>query len=417
MKIPNDVKYIIDTLNNNNFEAFIVGGCVRDCLMGITPKDWDITTSALPEQVKKLFKKTFDTGIKHGTITVVINKIGYEVTTYRIDGEYFDGRHPENVFYTSNLEEDLLRRDFTINAIAYNEDIGYVDPFNGINHIKNKIIRGVGEPSKRFQEDALRMFRAVRFSAQLDFNIENKTYEALINNSQLICQVSIERIRDEFIKLIMTDNAQKVDILLESGLIKNINYTSEGFSKNEWENYIIKYFENNFEKVVPYVLSCNKNVSNRLSLLFVDLRKDLLQRFLKFFRLDNKTIKEIGMFVSAINMDFEDSYYSIRKYLNTFEKDYFLNILYLKNVINNVNHDSKAVEYIDNIKSKVLEILDNNDCYKISSLKINGEKLKVLGVTEGKKIGGTLNYLLDEVMKEPYKNDEKILEEIVASKY
>mgnify|MGYP002747897424 FL=1 len=172
INIPGSVKLIIDVLENNGYEAFAVGGCVRDTILDREPQDWDITTSALPEQVKELFNRTLDTGIQHGTVTVMIKHVGYEVTTYRIDGEYNDSRHPESVEFTSNLIEDLKRRDFTINAMAYNEREGLVDAFDGINDINNKIIRCVGEPEERFGEDALRILRAVRFSAQLGFDID-----------------------------------------------------------------------------------------------------------------------------------------------------------------------------------------------------------------------------------------------------
>ena len=176
--LPKDVKYILDTLHKNGYEGYIVGGCVRDAIMGIPPHDWDMTTSAKPEEVKKLFSHTFDTGIKHGTVTVVLNKENYEITTYRIEGGYDDCRHPNDVSFTTDLHEDLLRRDFTMNAIAYNEEEGYVDIFGGIGDIAKKTIKGVGEADERFKEDALRMLRAVRFSAQLGFDIEEKTEEA-----------------------------------------------------------------------------------------------------------------------------------------------------------------------------------------------------------------------------------------------
>ena len=201
IQLPEDVKRIINTLKEAGFEAYAVGGCVRDCLLGKTPNDWDITTSALPTEVKGLFSHTFDTGIKHGTVTVLLHHVGYEVTTYRIDGEYEDGRHPKEVSFTRSLKEDLLRRDFTINAMAYNEEDGIQDLFGGQQDLADGIIRCVGKAEDRFGEDALRMLRAVRFSAQLGFEIESETLKAMKSLSANLKLVSAERIRVELVKL------------------------------------------------------------------------------------------------------------------------------------------------------------------------------------------------------------------------
>ena len=202
INIPNNVQFIIDTFYKNNYEAFMVGGCVRDCLLGLTPKDYDITTSALPNITESLFEKTIPTGIKHGTITVVLDNENLEVTTYRTEGNYLDNRHPESVEFVSNIKEDLSRRDFTVNALAYNNKEGLIDYFNGIDDIKNKTIKAVGDPNKRFQEDALRMLRAIRFSCQLGFKIDDSTYAAIKSNYKLIKNISIERIRDELCKIL-----------------------------------------------------------------------------------------------------------------------------------------------------------------------------------------------------------------------
>ena len=212
MNIPKPVVYIIEELEKNGFEGFIVGGCVRDYLLGFSPKDFDITTNALPQDIKNIFSHTIDTGIEHGTVTVVIDKQNFEVTTYRIDGEYKDNRRPENVIFSEKIDEDLSRRDFTMNAIAYSINKGFVDTFNGREDIKNKLIKGVGEADKRFKEDALRMMRGVRFSAQLGFDIEEKTFNAIIDNASLIKNISIERTRDEFLKLVKSDYIEKLNL-------------------------------------------------------------------------------------------------------------------------------------------------------------------------------------------------------------
>ena len=179
ISIPKHASDIIKTLSAHGYEAYVVGGCVRDSILGKEPADWDITTSALPEQVKALFPRTIDTGLKHGTVTIMMDKVGYEVTTYRIDGTYEDHRHPNEVTFTSDLKEDLMRRDFTINAMAYNEEQGLVDLFGGIQDLTDRIIRCVGNPAERFDEDALRMLRAVRFAGQLNFKIEENTKAAI----------------------------------------------------------------------------------------------------------------------------------------------------------------------------------------------------------------------------------------------
>ncbi|MCR5624809.1 MAG: CCA tRNA nucleotidyltransferase [Lachnospiraceae bacterium] len=219
IKMPDDVISIIKTLNKAGFEAYAVGGCVRDCLLKREVNDWDITTIAEPYEVKRLFKRTIDTGLQHGTVTVLLNGSGYEVTTYRVDGEYTDGRHPKEVTFTKSLTEDLKRRDFTINAMAYNDETGIIDEFDGISDLENKVIRCVGNPDERFTEDYLRIMRAVRFSAQLGFEIEEKTLAAIKNHTEGLKNVSWERIRVELTKLITSDNADRINVLYETGIL------------------------------------------------------------------------------------------------------------------------------------------------------------------------------------------------------
>ena len=188
--LPKNVKKIIESLNEHGFEGFAVGGCVRDSLLNKIPTDWDITTNALPADIKKIFKKTFDTGIAHGTVTVLMDGVGYEITTYRIDGDYTDGRHPDSVSFSKNLSEDLCRRDFTVNAMAYSPQKGIVDLYKGREDLQKGIIRAVGDAGKRFDEDALRMLRAIRFASQLGFEIEDNTFEAIKQKAKLLVNVS-----------------------------------------------------------------------------------------------------------------------------------------------------------------------------------------------------------------------------------
>ena len=218
--VPRGAEYIMETLKAAGFEAFAVGGCVRDSILGREPQDWDITTSARPEQVKALFPRTIDTGLQHGTVTVMQNREGFEVTTYRIDGEYEDGRHPKEVVFTPNLEEDLKRRDFTINAMAYNRERGLVDLFGGMEDIKAGVIRCVGEPEERFGEDALRMLRAVRFSAQLGYSIDETTGEGIRKLAGTLVQVSAERIQAELVKMMLSPHPDYLRQAYELGVTK-----------------------------------------------------------------------------------------------------------------------------------------------------------------------------------------------------
>ena len=220
IQIPDSVQFIIRTIEEAGFEAYAVGGCVRDSILGRVPDDWDITTSAKPEDIKQLFRHTIDTGIQHGTVTVLIKKECYEVTTYRIDGEYEDSRHPKEVNFTPLLSEDLKRRDFTINAMAYNEKSGIVDLFGGQEDLHNGIIRCVGEPRERFKEDALRIMRAVRFSAQLGYDIEERTAEAIKDLAHTLGRISVERIQVELVKLLVSDHPEYVQKLYEMGLTR-----------------------------------------------------------------------------------------------------------------------------------------------------------------------------------------------------
>ncbi|MCR1824761.1 CCA tRNA nucleotidyltransferase, partial [Terrisporobacter muris] len=240
MDLPPKVKYIIDKIYENNYEAYIVGGCVRDAILGFEPNDYDITTSATPKVIKEIFRdfKCIDIGIEHGTVSVVIDDDIYEITTYRIEGEYKDHRRPENVDFTSKLEEDLKRRDFTINAMAYNEKEGLIDLFGGNIDIENKIIKTVGNPYNRFNEDGLRMIRAIRFSSKLNFKIEDNTLLAIYDNAQIIKNISLERITDEFNKIILSNKPENVIYLFKTKLLNYLNISSE-----EDENKIAELYK------------------------------------------------------------------------------------------------------------------------------------------------------------------------------
>lgn len=379
MKLPENVKYILNELYKNGYEGYIVGGCVRDHLMGKEPHDYDITTSALPEEVKEIFPHTVDTGIQHGTVTVIIDKTGYEITTYRIDGEYKDNRHPEEVIFTDRLSGDLSRRDFTINAIAYNDVKGYVDLFGGIEDIKRRVIRGVGEPAKRFQEDALRMMRAVRFSAQLDFAIEENTLNALKENADLIRNISIERIREEFFKLILSDHNERLDILLNSGMT---------------EHFLPEILNKKFD--YGKINSLSRDIVVRLAYIFYGIEWGNVKKIMKRLRTDNKSMAAVTLISKYTDYEIIDLY-SMRKLVSLTEEN-------IKRVIEVMcavkNCDSEMYfNMLEEIK---------NDCCSLKDLELSGNDLIETGI-RGKLVGEALNKALDYVMREPQKNQKDIL--------
>lgn len=396
--IPEDVKIILKTLNEQGYEAYVVGGCVRDCILNRNPQDWDITTSAKPDEVKECFLHTYDTGIQHGTVTVVFHNQHYEITTYRIEGLYEDYRRPKEVFFTNNLKEDLLRRDFTMNAIAYHPNEGFQDPFSGMKDIKNKLIKGVGVASERFQEDALRMLRAIRFSAQLGFEIEEKTYHALCENIKLIEKISVERIKEETEKLILADFAEKTKLLWETGLIIYM------FPK--WYERI----EQNGIQIIQSFLKSEKNSILRWTLLIYCLGKKEAEKFLKYLKFDTKTLRIILSLVENLKIKILEKEYFIRKMLCEIGIEEFKLLLKLKSAV-------EHKENIRNINTILFCILERQDCIFLKQLCINGEDLFYLGIEKGKRVGLILNDVLDFVHKNPNKNNKEDLICYVKEKF
>lgn len=375
INIPIEVEKIINNLQNENFEAYIVGGCVRDNILGIEPKDWDIATNAKPEQIKKIFVKTVDTGLAHGTVTVILNKKHFEVTTYRIDGEYKDCRRPENVFFTDDLLQDLSRRDFTMNAIAFNQK--YIDPFNGLQDIKNKLIRCVGDSSERFREDALRMMRAIRFANQLNFDLESKTFVALKKNVELIKFVSIERIRDELVKLFFSD-ARKINLLNESKILQFVNHD------------FYEYLCDNLNEISKKLLRVKKSCDTIFSVILCKMKPQNAYSLMKFFRFDNKTCDSVRKILTYLNAKISNTY-DVKKIICTIGYENFYKLLDIRN----------ALEIFDNAKDISQNI--SGDCIFIKDLAVSGDDIKSLGFS-GKEIGNVLKYLLDIVHKFPEKN-------------
>ena len=381
MQIPKDVQEILQSLTFEGHEAVIVGGCVRDSLMGLAPKDWDIATSAQPDEVKKVFRHTVDTGIEHGTVSVIINQQAYEVTTYRIDGLYKDGRRPTEVTFTTDLEEDLSRRDFTMNAIAYSPVVGLVDPFNGVNDIKNKNIRCVGHAPSRFTEDALRMMRAIRFAAQLSFSIDPETYAAIAPLANRIQMVSVERIREELTKTLASPNPGVLPLLEETGLWF--------FPKLE------------LERAVPWLTMCPKEPAMLYALLYAD------EKFMRQLKFDNHCIKETDTYTRWLTKYIPNSNYNIKVALNEMGAEQFQKLLILKNIIEPNEHWNK-------VRASCERILLSNECYTLKDLAVNGQDLIEIGIAPGENMGRIIAKLLDTVMKTADTNDKSALLEIAC---
>lgn len=430
MKIPFNVKKIISVLEDNGYEAYIVGGCVRDSYLGITPKDWDITTSAMPSVVKRLFKHTVDTGIKHGTVTVIMDKIPYEVTTYRIDGEYLDSRHPKEVIYTKNIVEDLLRRDFTINAMAYNDKDGLIDEFFGIKDLENHIIRCVGNPYDRFKEDALRMLRAVRFSARFGFEIEENTKKAIKELSHTLSKISMERIREEFVQILVSDYPEKIDELYRDGLLDTF--------LPEWDE-MVKTSQNSMHhiyNVSNHTIHTLKNIENtrvlRLSALFHDIGKPytkvtdnnkdhfdgheqksayLALKIMKRLKFDNKTIKKVTSLVRFHNLRINDKK-ELKSIMSKTSLIIFPEIFELNKADILAQSEYKRGEKLDKlyrVRKMYQKIMQDKEPLFIKDLDIKGEDLLKNGIKKGKYMGEILNRLLDIVIENPQKNKKEIL--------
>lgn len=381
-KLPKKIEYVLKSITDNGFEAYIVGGCVRDMLMGKAPHDFDITTSAMPEEIQNIFEKTVPTGIKHGTITVIIEGEPIEVTTFRSDGDYIDCRHPERVEFVRNIEADLSRRDFTINAIACNPDKGIVDLFYGIDDINSKILRAVGNPEKRFCEDALRIMRLFRFASVLGFEIEEKTHAAALLKAPLLKYVSIERINTELCKLLCGKNCEIITDLINNGGLSHLG---------------ISYVEG-LEKI--------KNLPENIGIrLFAFLRQTNanLYDFFNKFKASNRLKNEVFIF-DKISILPTLSKKDIKELLNLADAQICKDYLDYISVFSGVDTTLQ--------KEMLGQILSLNEPYKISHLDIDGNDLMKIGIT-GEKAGETLENLRQFILEYPEANTkEKLLEKL-----
>ena len=435
--IPDDVNYILNKLHNAGYEAYAVGGCIRDSILGRTPDDWDITTSAKPEQIKELFPKTIDTGIRHGTVTVMRKHTGYEVTTYRIDGEYEDSRHPKEVIFTSDLLEDLRRRDFTINAMAYNHECGLVDAFGGMEDIKNKVIRCVGNPVCRLEEDALRMMRAVRFSAQLGYEIEEETKKAVKELAGNLKNISAERIQVELVKLLVSDHPDYLRKAYELGMtevfLPEFDKAMKTIQKNPHHKYTVG------EHMLHSLSYVEQDKVLRLTMVLHDIAKpetmtedengihhfhghcevgeEMVRKILRRLRFDNDTIGKVSRLVKYHDRKLSLKPEKLRKSIVEIGTDLFPMLLKVKQA------DLLAQsEYRREEKQKELEavgevyrkILEKEDCLSLKELKVSGKDLIEYGIKPGKELGGILQKLLDHVLEFPEDNQKEILLQIAA---
>ena len=433
IQLPEKVKYIIDTIMEAGYEAYAVGGCIRDSILGREPDDWDITTSASPYQIKELFPRTLDTGLKHGTVTVMMDKEGFEVTTYRIDGEYEDGRHPKEVTFTSNLIEDLKRRDFTINAMAYNEKNGLIDVFEGMEDIQRKVIRCVGSPMERFTEDALRMMRAVRFSAQLGYEIEDKTAEAIKALAPNLSKISAERIQVELVKLVTSPNPDFLKIAYETGItaviLPEFDVCMETMQNNPHHCY----------SVGEHTLKAMKAVSPdkylRLALLFHDIGKpakkitdekgidhfyghpvlseEMTGQILHRLKFDNDTIYIVKKLVLYHDYETEQTPKSVRRAMMKIGEDIFpllFEVKYGDIAAQSEYKREKKLEKLQAVKEIYETVIKQQQCVSLKTLAVTGRDLmEQADMVPGKELGEMLKELLELVVEEPSLNEKEVL--------
>jgi len=438
--LPHWVTEAMQRLEQNGEEAWLVGGCVRDSILNRKPEDWDITTSAKPEQVKRIFRRTVDTGIEHGTVTVLIGKDGFEVTTYRVDGLYEDGRHPKEVTFTSRLEEDLKRRDFTINAMAYNDDERLVDAFGGMRDLNYHLIRCVGDPKERFSEDALRILRAVRFSAQLAFPIEPETAEAIKSLAPNLEKISAERIQAELVKLLVSDHPERIQDACELGITKVV--------LPEWDDMVGVKQNTPHHKydVAAHTVHALQNVKNdkvlRLTMLFHDMGKPVMKTtdengrdhfkghaiaseqiaktVMKRLKFDNDTIRKVTKLVAYHDYRMEPTGANVRRAMHEIGVElfpYYLAVRLADTKAQSSYERRGKLENIIQIRELYRNALRNKECVTLKDLAVTGTDLINLGIAPGKKLGTLLNELLDMVIEDPAWNQKGKLCDYVKERF
>lgn len=433
ISIPENVNSLLSKLNNSGYEAYVVGGCVRDSLLGIEPRDWDITTSAKPDEIKKVFSdyQLIEVGEKHGTIAVVIDYTPYEITTYRLDGLYSDNRRPDSVSFTDKIEEDLSRRDFTVNAMAYNDDKGLVDPFNGEIDLQYKALRCVGDPDKRFNEDALRILRALRFASVYNLSIEGSTSNSIVRNRLLLNNISAERIQSEFSKMLCGDNINFIlrrykDVI--SVFIPEIVATFECEQNTPHHNKTV------WRHTTAAVSNIESNLTLRMTMFMHDIGKPLALRTdsngrdhfkghnhfsavlaknaLERLKYPVKFIEDVITLIEYHDVRFSDNKKQIKHVLNKIGIVNFERLLKVQkaDILSQSKYKREIkLQNLDLAYDTYKSIIENKECYSLKSLAVNGSDLIHLGITEGKIIGIILERLLDGVIDGTFENDSVFL--------
>lgn len=432
IQLPGKVKCIIDTLEEAGFEAYAVGGCVRDSILGRKPEDWDITTSASPWQVKQLFPVTVDTGIKHGTVTVLIGHEGFEVTTYRIDGEYEDRRHPKEVVFTPDLLEDLKRRDFTINAMAYNEKKGLVDAFGGAGDLAQGRIRCVGNPTDRFTEDALRLMRAVRFAAQLGFSIEEHTKAAIPPLAGNLSNISAERIQVELVKLLVSSHPEELRTLYETGMTRVFFPEFDEMMATPQNN--LHHCYNVGDHTIAALGYVRTDKVLRLTMLLHDVAKpvcksvdeegiyhfyghpergaQMAKEILQRLKFDNNTIGKVTALIRWHDHRPKLEEASVRRAIHRVGPEQYpalFEVKYADTMAKNQYKREEKLAYLAEYRRIYQEILEKKQCLGLKDLAVNGKDLIQLGIEPGKELGTTLEQLLGHVLDYPEDNTKEVL--------
>lgn len=433
IKIPQKANQIIARLTESGYEAYVVGGCVRDAILGRPAADWDITTNARPEQVKALFSGTIDTGIQHGTVTVLIGREGFEVTTYRIDGEYRDGRHPSEVIFTPSLIEDLKRRDFTINAMAYNEAEGLIDAFNGMEDLKRGRIRCVGNPQERFTEDSLRILRAVRFSAQLGFEIERETKDAIAKFAPSLTRISAERIQAELVKLLTSDHPESFRTLYDTGIthviLPEFDACMETPQNHPHHCCCVG------EHILLTLQAVEADKVLRLAALLHDIGKplthakdnqgidhfrghgeagaELTDHILHRLKFDNDTICRVKHLVRVHDdRQIPLTLRGVRRAVYRIGKDCFFDYLKLRRadiLAQNPSMHQEKLEALEKLEELYGQILDEHACLSLKELAVTGNDLIKAGMESGPKLGKVLKEMLELVIEYPEYNTKEYL--------
>ena len=433
IEMPKNVCFILNKLEENNYDAYIVGGCVRDSLIGKTPNDWDICTNALPQDILRVFEgfNTFDAGIKHGTVSLVLENEVYEITTFRIDGEYSDNRHPESVEFTTDIVKDLSRRDFTVNALAYNEKKGLIDPFYGVNDLKFKAIRCVGDPVRRFQEDALRIMRALRFASVYDMPIEKRTANAIFSCAPLLHNIAVERIAEEFNKLVCGKNCEYIlrrfrdvfaEIIPEIEVMFDYDQNTKHHNKTLWRHTTCA-----MSLVEPDPIL-------RISMLFHDIGKPvackideegishfkghpkfsaaMTESILSRLKYPKDFIDTCVTLILFHDVRFSDNKKQLKRMINKIgvkNMELLLKVQYADLMSQSMyKREEKLYKY--NLSTQTFkEILENQECFSLKQLNVNGHDLIHIGITDGKKIGEILKKLLLEVVDDKINNEKQLL--------